>query len=156
MKEDLKNSLEELVLEAIEEFKDLFLIDIEINLKFQKVFIILDSDFGLTIEKLGIMHKKIYAFLEKKNIFEENNFSLEVSSPGLDKPLKLIRQYKKNIGREVEVELMDNQSQNGVLTEVDEEGISIDKKNINKKNKSLEKIKIFFTQIKQTKLVVKI
>ena len=47
-------------------------------------------------------NRALYKKIEEANFFPHGDFSLEVSSPGLDEPLKLYRQYKKNIGRPVE------------------------------------------------------
>ena len=70
-----------------------------------KVF--LDADDGITIEKCTSVNKALYKYIEESELFPGGNFSLEVSSPGVDEPLKLYRQYKKNIGRKVEVVLND-------------------------------------------------
>src|SRR6476619_4713909 len=69
-----------------------------------KVF--LDADDGLTIEKCTSVNKALYKYIEETGLFP-GGFSLEVSSPGVDEPLKLHRQYKKNTGRKVEVLLND-------------------------------------------------
>ena len=50
----------------------------------------------------------LYKIMEEMGMYPDGDFSLEVSSPGLDEPLKLHRQYKKNIGREVEVIMNDD------------------------------------------------
>src|SRR5579871_3935082 len=78
-----------------------FLVDIRIkptnNLK---VFI--DGDQGISIEKCVQYNRALYKKLEESGLFPSGDFSLEVSSPGLDEPLKLLRQYRKNVGRQVE------------------------------------------------------
>jgi ribosome maturation factor RimP len=66
-----------------------------------KVFI--DGDRGISIEKCVQFNRKLYKMIEISAIFPPGEFSLEVSSPGVDEPLKLLRQYSKNIGRSVEV-----------------------------------------------------
>lgn len=66
-----------------------------------KVF--LDGDNGLAIEKCVQFNRKLYKLIEESNVYPDGDFSLEVSSPGLDEPLKLHRQYVKNTGREIEV-----------------------------------------------------
>src|SRR5215208_1792773 len=71
-----------------------------------KVFI--DSDEGIILSDLIEYNRKLYKQLEESGMYPDGNFSLEVSSPGLDEPLKLLRQYKKNIGRYVDVTLSDN------------------------------------------------
>jgi len=66
-----------------------------------KVFI--DGDQGISIEKCVRYNRALYKKLEEAALFPNGDFSLEVSSPGLDEPLKLLRQYRKNIGRQVEI-----------------------------------------------------
>ena len=83
-------------------------------------------------------------------------FSLEVSSPGLDEPLKLLRQYIKNIGREVEVITNDEVKKEGRLTAVTEEKINIEYTEGKGKKALLIKDEIYFTNIKQTKIQIKI
>ena len=71
-----------------------------------KVFI--DADEGVILSDLIEYNRKLYKQLEESELFPNGDFSLEVSSPGLDEPLKLFRQYKKNIGRFVEITLKDS------------------------------------------------
>ena len=66
-----------------------------------KVFI--DGDEGVVLSDLIQYNRKLYKELEDSGFYPDGNFSLEVSSPGLDEPLKLFRQYKKNIGRYVDI-----------------------------------------------------
>ena len=66
-----------------------------------KVFI--DGDNGISIEKCVQFNRKLYKMIEEASIIPPVNFLLEVSSPGVDEPLKFHRQYTKNIGRFVEV-----------------------------------------------------
>ena len=70
-----------------------------------KVF--LDADLGISIDKCVSYNRALYKEIVESGIFPDGDFSLEVSSPGLEEPLKLRRQYQKNIGRNVEVMLKD-------------------------------------------------
>jgi ribosome maturation factor RimP len=88
-----------------------------------KVF--LDADDGITIEKCTAVNKALYKFIEETALFPDGNFSLEVSSPGVDQPLKLNRQYKKNIGRKVEVLLEDDTRNEGILLVVNDNEIIV-------------------------------
>ena len=72
------------------------------------------------------VNRKLYKKLEEAAFFPDGDFSLEVSSAGLDEPLKLLRQYKKNIGRLVEVQFQDGTQKEGQLMEVNEEGIVLE------------------------------
>ncbi len=130
-----------------------FLVDIRIkptnNLK---VFI--DGDQGISIEKVVQYNRALYKKLDESGFFPTGDFSLEVSSPGLDEPLKLIRQYKKNIGRQVELVLQDGSKKEGRLLEVSEDGVIVEE--IRGKNKKKEVINhtFLFDNIKTTKIQV--
>ena len=86
----------------IETEPDIFLVEIRIK-PTNNIKVFLDSDNGISIDKLIQYNRKLYKDLEENSFFPGGDFSLEVSSPGLDEPLKLRRQYVKNIGRYVEV-----------------------------------------------------
>ena len=81
-----------------------------------KVFI--DADQGVSIDKLVHYNRSLYRLIEESGLFTNGDFSLEVSSPGLDEPLKLHRQYLKNIGRYVEVILKDGSRKEGKMVSV--------------------------------------
>jgi ribosome maturation factor RimP len=89
-----------------------------------KVFI--DADEGINLSVLIQYNRALYKLVEENGLYPDGDFSLEVSSPGLDEPLKLQRQYKKNIGRFVEVLLNDNTKKEGKLLETAEDGIIIE------------------------------
>ena len=103
---------------------DIFLVSIKIK-PTNNFKIYLDADSGLGIEKCIKINRALYKIMEEMGMYPEGDFSLEVSSPGLDEPLKLLRQYKKNTGREVEVITNDDVKKEGRLTGVTEEKITI-------------------------------
>lgn len=88
-----------------------------------KVF--LDADSGLDIGKSATINRKLYHAMEEAAIYPDGDFSLEVSSPGVDEPLRSLRQYKKNVGRTLEVTPLEGEPVTGVLKEVNEENITI-------------------------------
>jgi len=81
---------------------DLFLVELRIK-PTNNIKVFIDGDQGVSIDKLVHFNRVFYKQLEESGFFPNDDFSLEVSSPGLDEPLKLLRQYRKNIGRNVEV-----------------------------------------------------
>ncbi|MFY7964849.1 MAG: ribosome maturation factor [Chitinophagaceae bacterium] len=89
-----------------------------------KIFV--DGDNGITIEKCVRINRRICKSIEETGLYPEGDFSLEVSSPGVDEPLKLNRQYKKNIGRFLEIEFKDESKIEGKLIEVTETDIIIE------------------------------
>lgn len=118
-----------------------------------KVFI--DGDEGVILSDLIEYNRKLYRQLEESGMYPDGDFSLEVSSPGLDEPLKLFRQYKKNVGRFVDVVLTDSSKKEGKLLEATEDGIVIETETGKGKKKEIKQETILFEQIKSTKVQVK-
>ncbi|CAL1521192.1 ribosome maturation factor [Chitinophaga sp. MM2321] len=130
---------------------DNFLVDIRIK-PTNNIKLFLDGDKGVPVEKLVSFNRKLYPLLEAAELFPDNDFSLEVSSPGLDEPLKLHRQYLKNIGRKVEVTLLDGTVKEGTLLVVTEEMINIEEVIGKKKEKISTDLKL--NEIKHTKVCI--
>ncbi len=126
-----------------------FLVEILIkgNVNSQKVLVLIDSDSGLTIDGCAKISRALGGQRELEELFD-GKYTLEVSSPGLDHPLKNLRQYSKNLGRSLKVELNDGNIEEGKLSKVSEEAITI-----NKGKKDLEK-SIPFDQINKTMVLV--
>ncbi len=93
--------------------------------------------------------------MEEMGMYPDGDFSLEVSSPGIDEPLKLLRQYKKNIGRNVEVITNDEAVKEGLLKEVTDEAITIEQEEGKGKKAVIVNTIISFADIKQTKVLIK-
>lgn len=120
-------------IQAIEKMVDALLADdpaiflVEVRIKpTNNIKLFLDGDNGITVEKCIQINRALYKQLEGSGLVPADDFSLEVSSPGLDEPLKLFRQYKKNIGRPVEVLLKDGTKVEGKLTDAAEEAITVE------------------------------
>ncbi len=142
-------AIESLVTSAIKETPEVFLVSIRIKPTNNfKVF--LDADNGLSIEKCVKINRFLYKMIEEQGWYPDGNFSLEVSSPGIDEPLKLIRQYIKNIGRKVEVTLLDETKKEGKLLKADEQKITIEEKTGKNKKAVIAEIEIPQENIKQT------
>ena len=73
---------------------DCFLVDIWIK-PTNNIRVALDADAGLPIEKCVSLNRRLYKQIEEAALYPDGDFSLEVSSPGLDEPLKMHRQYVK-------------------------------------------------------------
>ncbi|WP_246485025.1 ribosome maturation factor RimP [Chitinophaga qingshengii] len=130
---------------------DNFLVEIRIK-PTNNVKLFIDGDKGIPVDKLVSFNRKLYALLETSELFPDNDFSLEVSSPGLDEPLKLHRQYLKNIGRKVEVTLLDGAVKEGTLLEVTDDSITIEE-TIGKK-KETKQTALKLNEIKHTKVCI--
>lgn len=112
-----------------------------------KLFI--DADSGMSIGKCADINRKLYKLIEEDGLFPDGDFSLEVSSPGVDEPLVYPRQYVKNVGRKILVTLQDGTEQLGVLKEVSETALSIEKQ-VGKKKKETEMVDIPLSDINKT------
>ena len=115
---DFKTRVEELIQAFLEERKDIYLVDLKISAG-NDVVVILDGDESLSIQDCLDASRAIEFNLDR----EEVDFSLQVMSAGLSEPLKLPRQYKKNVGRELEVTTEEGEVIKGELLEADEEKI---------------------------------
>ncbi len=125
---------------------DMFVVNMRIK-PTNNVKVFLDSDSGLSIEKSATINRKLYALIEAEQLFPDGDFSLEVSSPGVDEPLNGLRQYKKNIGRKVEITPLEGSEQTGILKQVTDDGIVLEMTN---KKKEITTAEIPFSQIKKT------
>jgi ribosome maturation factor RimP len=145
--------IEEFVKHFIQKTPDLFLIEVKIA-PGNKITVLLDGDNGITIDNCTVINKALYKFIEETGLFGDSNFSLEVSSFGVDRPLQLERQYKKNIGRTLEVVLKDGSRMEGKLTDINDEQITIEEKS-GKGNKATTKTTtILFNQIKHAIVLI--
>jgi ribosome maturation factor RimP len=132
---------------------DVFLVNIRIKPTNNfKVF--LDADSGLGIEKCIKINRALYKIMEERAMYPDGDFSLEVSSPGIDEPLKMLRQYKKNIGRNVEVVLNDGEKKEGKLLEVSETAIVLEQKEGKGKKAVTINTPLEFAGIKQTTVMI--
>ena len=133
---------------------DLFLVEVRIK-PTNNIKIFIDGDQGVSIDKLVRYNRNLYKQIEEEKMFLNDDFSLEVSSPGLDEPLKLHRQYMKNVGRFVEVILNDGSKIEGKLTGATETDLLVEE--IKGKGKKMETVQhtISFDNIKTTKIQIK-
>jgi ribosome maturation factor RimP len=151
MTEDITSiqAIETLVGQLLSETEDTFLVSIRIK-PTNNIKVFLDADSGLSIDKCVKINRAMYRTIEEKGWYPEGNFSLEVSSPGIDEPFKIFRQYTKNIGRNVEVILNDGSIVEGKLLEANENLIRLEyTEGKNKKAVTVVK-EVPFDQIKQT------
>jgi|WetSurMetagenome_2_1015567.scaffolds.fasta_scaffold826720_1 ribosome maturation factor RimP len=93
---------------------DMFLVDVLVR-PGNKITVYLDSIKGVTLNECIAVSK----FLEGKLDRDKEDFELEVSSPGLDRPLKLAIQYEKNVGRIIDVVKADGNKVMGTLMGID-------------------------------------
>ena len=137
-----------------------FLVDVSIK-PTNNIKVYVDADQGAAIDHLSKINRALYKWIEE-NLFPNGDFSIEVSSPGLDEPLKLERQYLKNIGRFVEVLLKNGIKKEGKLLSVSENEIVVEEEkgqgNLPRRQagkKELIEHKILKQEIKTTKIQIK-
>ncbi len=133
-----KEQIESLLLPYLEEGK-YFIVDIQIKASrtTQKIMLLLDSDEGITIQECADISRSLDQDLEADESLEMA-YTLEVSSPGLDQPLRLPRQYQKNVGRDLKVTLTTGQILTGSLAEVKDGSIVLQLPTPRKKPKNPE------------------
>lgn len=147
-------ALEHKIKKLIEPEAEVFLVEVSIK-STNNVKVFLDADKGISIDKLIRFNRLLYKEIEEDGFFPGGDFSLEVSSPGLDEPLKLHRQYLKNVGRCVEVLGHDGNKKVGKLLSVTEEEIVIEEEKGKGKKKEVVNHILPFTNIKTTKVQIK-
>ncbi|MDP1678041.1 MAG: ribosome maturation factor RimP [Bacteroidota bacterium] len=109
-----------------------------------------DSDSGITLDQCSDISRKLSEKLDELDLIT-GRYRLDVSSPGLDRSLKLLRQYQKNIGRNCKIKYKENVTtvtQEGNLESVSENSITI------KKNGKAKEI--LFSTISETVIIPKI
>ena len=155
----MEERIEQLLLEKFNDagFQDLFIVEIRFNPTNKKLEVFLDSDSNLTIGQTAKINRYLQTHIDENNWLGEK-YILDVSSPGVGKPLLLRRQYVKNIGRNVKVSYTEQGSEEGTLKNVDDNGIVIEKevivKDKKKKRKELVEIPIKWENISKTKVKI--
>lgn len=150
---DIEQKVRELAEQKIADRPDLFVVDVKMHSN-GKLIVLLDGDKGVGISDCVAVSRHVGFHLEEENVIE-HAYNLEVSSPGLDAPLKLRRQYEKNIDRTVEVKQAEGKKREGKLLLVAEDGITIEEK-IKEKGKKAELVESFipFSEITETKVLI--
>lgn len=130
------------------ENQDLFLVDIAYNANNNKLEIFLEGDEGLSIGRCARINRNLQELIDEHLWFGEK-YTLDVSSPGIGKPLILLRQYRKNIGRTLEIWKHEGKPVQGELLDAKETEIQIQFEIGKKKNKETVQETIPFENIKR-------
>ncbi|WP_028297172.1 ribosome assembly cofactor RimP [Olivibacter sitiensis] len=112
----VEDRVRELVEEKISDRPDLFLVSISLQ-KNGRLAICVDGDEGINIQDCAAISRHVGYHLEEEALIEQA-YNLEVSSPGIDSPLLLHRQYVKNTGRTIALKTKEGERIEGVLLEV--------------------------------------
>lgn len=150
-----KQKIEELLQPLLEDGK-YFVADIKVSLSRlnSKVTVLIDTDEGIGIDECTDISRKLGKELDE---IMPDKYTLEVSSPGIDFPLKSERMYRKNIGRSLKVVLKDGSEIKGKLEGLANQEITLieDKKRTGKaKNDPIEPINISLENIKEAQVII--
>ena len=149
-----KEKVYHLINEGLTEQPAVFLIDLTITDSF-KVIVTLDADNGVILQDCIDISRAIENNLDR----EEQDFSLEVASVGVGSPLKMVRQYKKNVGRTLIVKLA-NETIEAQLVDANEQFITLawearEPKKIGKGKETVQKRQeILYSEIKEAIVTV--
>lgn len=131
-----------------------FLVGVEWKPTSGKLYVTVDGDLGVTIEQCRQVNKLISAALDESD-FGDMPYTLEVSSPGADKPLLLPRQYPKHTGREMEVKLKAGTILTGRLAQADEQAITLQLKDKKKRyTDQSPTTQVAYTDISEAKVII--
>jgi ribosome maturation factor RimP len=151
--ENLERTVETRIIELLVEMPGYFLVDVNVR-PTNNIKVFVDADQGAAIDQLSKINRALYKWTEE-NLFPNGDFSIEVSSPGLDEPLKLERQYLKNVGRFVEVLLKNGIKREGKLLSASENEIVVQEEKGHGKKRELTEHLILKQEIKTTKVQIK-
>lgn len=139
-------------LEAYFSDKHLFIVEVQV-LANGRIYVFADGEQNITIDACAEISRHLEAFLEANHLVPEN-YTLEVSSPGMDQPLKVPAQFRKQKGKMVDVVLTNGKKITGTLLSSDEYGIVVQEElSKKKKNKPEEAAELAFpfSEIKTVK-----
>lgn len=145
-----KNKIANIIKEETENLGYLFIeIDFRGDTRNHILEIYIDNEVGVTTVDCARVSRAIGDIIEEEGLIE-SKYRLDVSSPGIDRPLKYIQQFKKNIGRSFELQLEDNDDSKfeGKLLELDNDDLKFqikkEVKAINIKNIKSAKVLVRF------------
>ncbi|QQL49438.1 ribosome assembly cofactor RimP [Mucilaginibacter ginkgonis] len=150
---NIEKRVSELVEEKLAELPGIFVVDIKMHDN-GRLNILLDGDNGAGIDACAAVSRYVGFKLEEENTIEQA-YNLEVSSPGIDTPLKLKRQYLKNVGRQVSIKLADGSKKEGKLLAADDDAVTIAEQiKVKGKKATEEAVTIPFENITETKVLI--
>lgn len=139
------------------EFSDCFLIETKMGAN-KKLQVFIDSDGGISFSTCRRISRYLEEHIDAEGWLGEK-YVLEVSSPGVDRPLQVFRQYPKNIGRKMEIQVRDEEKpRKGILRQVDTEKIVLEEEHTVKQGKKKVKekveVEIPFAEIEKAKVKI--
>ena len=154
MEEHVTNMLEEMFASS-EDFTDCYVVDI--SLLKTKLDISIEADSEMTFRKCQQISRFVEAYLDEEQPLGEK-YTLNVGSPGVDRPLKFKRQYVKNIGRNMKVKTNEGEDHEGKMISADDEKITLEAKVRIKEGKRkktvVQQTEIAYANIKKAKVKI--
>jgi ribosome maturation factor RimP len=151
--EEKKHQVEQLVEKLLAEEPQYFLVRVLVR-PINNINVYVDGDAGITIEKCVKLNRALYKQIVEEGVCNDGEFALEVSSPGVDEPLQLYRQYVKNVGRSLEVINKDGKIVHGKMLQVDEKGIELEEVIGKGKKKEVLKHFLLFDDIQSATVTI--
>ena len=152
----LDKSIVSQIVESYLQESEHYLVDLKVN-QDNRIQVEIDSFNGVSLDDCVALNR----FLESKLDREVEDFELEVSSAGLSSPFKVLKQYEKNIGKEVEVLTTEGKKLAGILSSVSTDAVvltvekAIKEEGAKRKKTIQEEITLSFKNIKTTKLIIR-
>ncbi len=137
------------LVEAKLKLTNLFLVDVKVRVG-NKIIVYADGINSITIDECAEISKHIESHLDR----EIEDYELEVSSPGITQPLKVEKQYKKHLGKQLQVLMKDGIKRNGTLLNYDKDGFQMEEKTKLKGKSEIVISRLLFNDIKETKLLI--
>jgi len=131
-----------------------FIVDVTISSpnRPQKVTVIVDGDNGVSIDDCANISREVAKHLDNSTLLPDS-YVLEVTTPGIDQPLKLHRQYRKNIGRKLRIKVSDKTIE-GRLVAVGDDGITIEEERGAGKKMEKVTLELQFSEIDKSLVLV--
>jgi ribosome maturation factor RimP len=152
--EERIQQIEALINQLLADEPSYFLVSVRIK-PTNNIKIFFDGDEGISIEKCVKFNRGLYKMIEEKAWYPEGDFSLEISSPGIEEPLLLHRQYLRNVGRDLEIVFTDGSIKIGTLMAVTAEDILIQNTEGKGKKAVTQQLLVPFNNIKSTTVQIK-
>jgi ribosome maturation factor RimP len=133
----------------------IFIVDISVK-PGNKILVLADTEKGITIDECVMINRTIEQHFNR----DEEDYELEVSSPGLGQPFKVIQQYAKNIGRQVEVILSNGEKFYGSLLAASNDNFVVEtKEKVRHEGKKKAELEIkqhtfLLSEVKSTKVIL--
>lgn len=136
------------IVKDVLEGSDKYLVNMKITPD-NRIFVDLDGDNGITIDDCIEVSRAIENSLNR----DEEDFELNVSSAGADSPLKMPRQYRRHVGRELSVEPFEGKPVEGRLTEAGDSQFTIKTKG--SKKEEPQELTFAYEDVKTAKVVIR-